>query len=295
MCAYLKVYHPSEFIVALFNSFDGKPDKFDGCYQEAKRLNVEVTPINFDNPTTYCELIDGKVNYGIKLVKHLNVQVAESLSNLKDKHYESFVDLLATIAEETQIDSRQMKILIELGFFDKFGDKKLLSDVYNDFKNGKGIKYDKKYVDKTKEKRLVLLREHEDIIRSEFNGQANTRTMYSTFELEKEYYGFIRTTFPKHKSSNTFAIVEINSKYTPRLYLYNVKTGENIVLKVKKKKFYNEMGYELLYIGDILDITGTSEEGKWKIDDEGNWSQDDSIKEAYLETCKLIERHYKEW
>jgi DNA polymerase III subunit alpha len=290
MCAYLKVYHPTEFIVALFNSFDGKPDRFEGCYQEARRLGVEVTPINFENPTVYCQLIDGKVNYGLKLVKHLNTQVAESLYALKDKKYDFFVDLLVDITENTTIDSRQMGILIELDFFKKFAHKQYIRAIYSEFKNSK-FKYDKKHKDKTKEKRIPLQRENETEIMSGVRDfELLSQTTYQLLEKEKEFYGFIRTTLPE-QDDNSFAIIDINTKYTPRMYLYNLKTGDIITLKVKKKKFYNDEGIEQLYVGDIINITGTTDEGKWKLDEEKGWIQDDSVKEAYLHTCKLVERN----
>lgn len=293
MCAWLKVYYPTQFMTALFNSFDGKPERFEGCYQEAKRLGVSVTPINFDNPTTYCELIDGQINYGIKLVKHLNAQVADSFQVLNNNKYTHFVDLLAEIVETTSIDSRQMGILIELDFFKKFGEKELIKQLYESFKNAKGIKYDKKHKDATKLKRLDAQRQNEVTLRETFyeSLQKEDKLIYPMLEKEKEYYGFIRSTFNNKKmDDNLFAIIEINTKYTPRMHLYNLKTGDIITLKVKKKKFYDSDGIDLLYVGDIVLITGTSEEGKWKMDEDGDWIQDDTIKEAYLETCRLIER-----
>lgn len=292
MCAYLKVYHPNEFMVALFNSFDGKPERFEGTYQEAKRLGVNVTPINFENPTTYCELIDGQVNYGLKLVKQLNIQVAESLQSLKDNKYNHFVDLLVDIVEKTSIDKRQMGILIELDFFGDYGEKRLISKLYETFKEGKGIKYDKKHVDATKQKRVEAQRANEVVLRETYMKameKPSDKLIYPLLEKEKEYYGFIRTTFPR-MDEDLYAIIEINTKYTPRVDFYSLKTGEVITLKVKKKKFYDENGYELLYIGDIVKINGTSEDGKWKMTEDGKWEQDALVQENYLETCKLIER-----
>jgi DNA polymerase III subunit alpha len=292
MCAFLKVYHPVEFITALFNSFDGKPERFEGCYQEAKRLGVQVEAISFENPTAYCQMVEGRVQYGLKLVKHLNLQVSESLSKLKDNDYEYFVDMLVDIAEKTQIDSRQMGIIIELDFFRKFGNKHLVRKLYDDFKNAKGIKYDKKHADKTKLKRIEAQRENEAGLRVNFT-EENSQSIYQLLEKEKEFYGFIRTTLPD-QDPNTFAIIDINDKYTPRLYLYNLVSGNIITLKVKKKKFYDKDGVEQLYVGDIIKINSTSEEGKWYMDEEGNWKQNQDVPEAYLDTCKLVERNVVE-
>lgn len=295
MCGFLKVYHPKEFITALFNSFEGKPTRFEGCYLEACRLGVKVNPIRFDNPTAYCQLVDGEVSYGLKLVKHLNAQVAESFKELKDNRYLFFTDLLIDVAEKTAVDSRQMKILIELDFFKKFGNKKLLFELYDSFKDGKGIKYDKKYKDATKTKRIDALIKNEMFVRETLDKKYNEEhdKIYPVMELEKEYYGFIRSTY-EEADPNAFAIIDINTKYTPRMKLYNLNSGNIITLKVKKKKFYNSLGYEQLFVGDIIKITGTSEEGKWKMNENDEWVQDDSVQEAYLATCKLLERNHIE-
>lgn len=288
ICGFLKVYHSKEFITALFNSFDGKPTRFEGVYQEAKRLDVIVNSIDFNNPTPYCTLIDGKINYGLKLVKHCNLQMADDLSRLKDNNYNTFMDLLWDISETTSIDSRQMNILISLDFFRNFGEKELIKQLYNEFKNGKGVFYKRTHSEKTKIKRIELRNELEQSLRYVFNS-SEKHSIYNQLELEKEYYGFMRTTNQK-ADENTFAIVDINDKYTPLLYLYSLKTGAVIKLKVKKKKFYNEIGYPQLYVGDIVTITGTSEEGKWYMDEDGKFKQNNSIQESYLQTCKLVER-----
>lgn len=288
MCAYLKVYHPKEFITASFNSYDGKPEKFEGCFLEAKRLGVEIEPISFHNPTPYCTLNDGKVNYGLKLVKHLNLQMAESLSNLKDKHYDYFMDLLFDIGQ-TSIDSRQMKILISLDFFREFGDKHLISQLYELFKEGKGLFYKKTHKEKTIQARIEMRREAETNLRQTFSEPEN-ESFYKQLEVEKEFLGYMRSTNP-NANEHSFVIVEINDKYTPVLYLYNLKTGNIIKLKAKKKRFYDKDGMPNLFVGDIITITGTSEEGKWYMDDKGEWQQNDSIQESYLHTVKLIERN----
>jgi DNA polymerase-3 subunit alpha len=288
ICAFLKVYHPKEFMTALFNSFDGKPDRFEGIYLEAKRLGVQVDPISFKNPVSYCALTNDKINYGMKLVKHCNLQMAESLYNLKDNDYKFFTDLLVDIIEKTAIDSRQMKILIQLDFFKKFGEKQLIFELYDSFKNGKGIKYDKKYVEKSKIKRIQLQHENETNLKQTFK-QAEQISLYKPLEIEKEFYGFMRTTY-LNQDENTFAIIDINDKYTPILSLYNLKTGDIIKLKVKKKKYYDKDGIPHLYVGDVINITGTSEDGKWYMDENEEWKQRDDIQEAFLQTCKLVER-----
>jgi hypothetical protein len=100
----------------------------------------------------------------------------------------------------------------------------------------------------------------------------------------------MQTTYP-NMDENTYAIIEINDKYTPILHLYNLKTGNVIKLKVKKKKFWNAHGIPYLYVGDIISVTGISEDGKWYMDDNGEWKQRKDIQEEFLHTCKLVERN----
>lgn len=288
-CAFLKTYHPAEFMTALFNSFEGKHDRMEGCFKEAKRLGVNINPLSFRSPSPICTLENGSITYGLTLIKYCNKQMAEELDKISYKDYNYFTDLLIDITEGMTINSRQMNVLINLDFFKEFGTKEMIADLYDNFKNGKGIKYDKKYVEKTKLKRVDLLHEFEEECRKK---EYEPTPMFEHIMIEQEHYGFIKSVYPDY-DPNMFAIINIDKKYTPKVFLYNFKTGQQMMFKIKKKKFYNINNMDNLFIGDIIRVNKTSEEGKWKKEGE-EWIQMESVKEPFIENVDLISRTYED-
>ena len=63
----------------------------------------------------------------------MNTQIADELYALRNNNYDCFMDLLFDIKNNTTVNSRQLKILIELDFFEEFGDANLLMNEYKVF------------------------------------------------------------------------------------------------------------------------------------------------------------------
>src|SRR5690606_13232192 len=151
---------------------------------------------------------------GIKSIKFLNEQTANELYELAntDKYLNeevSYLELLIDIIERTNVNTRQVKILIELGFFDKFGKREIMSnlwDVINDkgepsrinekYKDRKAypLKYSKTHVSKTKEKRIANIKEYVEDLES---NPPDEKTIYEQIQFEIENLGYANTTFPQ--------------------------------------------------------------------------------------------------
>lgn len=284
ICAFLKAYHPTEFICATLNSYalvnsQDKMEKLATTFQEAKRLGVQFEQPTFRNPTALCKIENGKIVYGIELIKHCNKQNAEDLAKLKDRTYTHFVDLLRDIEEETSINQKQLNILISLGYFNEFGSPQYLEVIHDEFTSGKN-KYSKTHKDATKEKRLLALREFEDNLEDNYE-----ESIYNKIAFEKEYLGFVWTTYPNFPKS-VFCVMSIDKKYTPKLELYQLKTGKERTIKVNKNKFYDNNNQDRFLVGDILQISEV--EFRPKLKKEGDrWIETDE-KEPYLERCAKI-------
>ena len=76
----------------------------------------------------------------------MNAQVADEIYELRDNDYAHFMDLLKDLHEQTSIDSRQLDILINLGFFSEFGSANKLTycaSRYDQLAEKKVLPYDK--------------------------------------------------------------------------------------------------------------------------------------------------------
>ncbi|MBM7598296.1 DNA polymerase-3 subunit alpha [Virgibacillus halotolerans] len=284
MTAFLKTYHPKEFLCSLLNSYidGGGQDKYDDIekiFNEAKRLNVNIRlPIGLSESNDRCYIKENDVVYGIHLIKDLNAESARDLHSLSDNHYDTFTELLIDLVEHTAVKKNHISHLIKLDFFKEYGESERLLAIYNMFQNGK-MKYLKTYVDKTKVKRRELLLEYEkengDIIKF----PTNEKIMF-----QKDKLGFAYTTLdvpPSH-----CVIVGINDKYTPICKFYQIKTGKEISAKIKKKTFFTNQG-ELCSVGDYIEIRNTFKDFKWRKGESGFY-QDESEQELFVSSLQHI-------
>jgi DNA polymerase III subunit alpha len=323
--AYLRYYYPLEFLTVILNIQDDDKDKTTKIVNYAKKKKVTLKPIEFGKSrASYSFNREEQAIYkGIASIKFLNVRVAEELFNLAQTNAynnDDFVGLLKDIMEQTSVDTRQMEILIRLDFFKEFGAKEILLEVYMtmadkkkantilypDFadqtvreekinKRTKEVTYKEKVVkkplkysvglkDATKEQRLQNLREYEEAVRA---NPPRKIELYEQIAFEKENLGYAESTFPT--MDGKFAIVlSVNKKYTPRLTLYQLKTGREFDVKVDKKKFwYNDE--DLLFVGDVIKVLDLEERDGW-VNKNGRWKQDPSKKEWFLNKVKLVRK-----
>lgn len=239
--AFLKVYHPKEFMCALLNSYEGKIDKIAESLEELRRMEIQVEKFDYKNCYSLCEIKNGKFYYGVGLIKHCNRDIATELRKL-NKHYDSFIDLLVDIVNETLINSKQMKTLIVLNFFSEFGNNKKLLTLWKEFKEGKN-KYSKNYAEKTKVKRIEELKKIEKELPNE------KIPLYEQIMYEYELLGYPISTYDVPKQYSI--VLELDKKYTPKVLLYNLNTGKIATVKVAQKLF-NQNKFE---VGDVLYIT----------------------------------------
>lgn len=274
ICAFLKAYHPAEFNCAAFNSHKNanqdKWQKIGLTYQEAIRTGIEVTGFDYRLAEPICKVVDGKIMYGTHLIKGCNEQVAIELKNVSGNKHDTFIDMLVDIEENCTINKTQLTGLIELGYFSVFGSNKALMSIYDSFQNGKGIKYEAKQADKTKQKRYPLLLEKESEIREEKLEDVIT----DKIRIEEELLGFVKTDTTKF--SKKAAIIEsIMDKYkNPVVTLKQLATDKTKVVKVKAADFYKQDGSPRLYEGDMIEVVKINMEKKWKQID-GKWTEID--------------------
>lgn len=279
ICAFLKKNHPLEFMCAWLNSLEGKDnEKFETAYKEAKRMNIKFNKPTFRNALPLCQVEKGGLTYGLSLIKHCNRQMGDELQKLSWNKYAFFVDLLIDIKETTSINSKQLDILIHLGYFSEFGNPERLIGIVEEFSNGK-TRYSKTHKDATKVKRIQGLHEYEKTLPKIYS---NVIFPMDTILFEKEHYGFIKSVFPEMEK-RVVGVLNIDMTYTPKVDCYIFKTGETFQFKVKKDKFFGRKDIEAFDVGDMIKVIKLSERNKMKKVDE-KWVETDQT-EHYLESC----------
>jgi DNA polymerase-3 subunit alpha len=325
--AYLRYHYPLEFLTASLNIQSGDKEKTTKIVEYARKKKVEIKPIMFGKSRALYSFSkeEQAIYKGIASIKFLNHKVAEELymvSKMREHDRNDFVGLLQDIFNLTSTDTRQMEILIRLDFFKEFGAKEVLLEIYSvmadkkkantvlypEFadkkvivekkkRNGdiekevktvkKPLKYDSGLKDATKQQRLENLRAYELAVRA--NPPAKIE-LYEQISFEKENLGYAVSTW-ENLDSRIALVIDVNKKYTPKITLYQVKTGNEIVVKVSKKKFFT-YDDDLLYVGDIIKVLQIDERHGWK-NVGGKWVEDDSKQELWLEKAQLIRKSSK--
>lgn len=141
LCAYLRYYHPFEFITAYLNNANNEDDVKNGSAL-AELYGIQIVPPRFGlSKDKYIFDKDKRViAKGLESIKYMNSAVANELYQLAKEHTPaSFMELLCLMNEFTSLDTRQRDILIRIDYFKDFGNVTELSRIvsfFTFFKNG---------------------------------------------------------------------------------------------------------------------------------------------------------------
>lgn len=271
---YLRYYYPFEFLTAAFNIFTGKQDKITAITNYAKKFGITIRDIQFGHSKAdYSFDKENKFIYkGMESIKYLNADVSDKLYELSQtKQYNSFVEIL----KDFPGDSRQLDILIKLGYFSDFGSiGKLLKivEIYNQYGSKTIIKKDQCAIDKdimlqyaTETEKQYRLKDKDGFI-NYLLGDITYKEYPITQRIkdEKEYLGYVSLKI--EGKSSTWYVTDINTKYSPKVSLYNVGTGEEKVVKIEKRK------YQMAPFDKDVCLRATFEmKNKCKKDENGDW------------------------
>ena len=280
---YLRYYYPIEYCASSLNVFTQgkKKDKIVNMTAMVKTMGIEIVKPKFRySKAEYMPNKESNSIYkGIGSIKYLSSIVADELYELRNNEYNTFLDLLIDIGNSTSLDNRGKDILIKLGFFEEFGGSKKLTfinQLYNDV-------YGKKVFNKSK----LPCGISEDIFRSFAGKETKSQfrevdlrgliekvssmvdnkdiSIISRLKAEKEYLGYCDTTV--NGLDSYFFVLECDTKYTPKVVLYCMGTGETIEAKISKKIWDST-----IMEGTILIIPGfTQKEGRTMDKETGEW------------------------
>ena len=287
VCGYLRHYYPLEFLTAAFNIFTGKEDKIVAITKYANKVGIKIQPPKFRYSRSGYQMdkTTNSIYKGLESIKYLNADVSETLYNMKDTQFNSFIDFLNV----SPLNSRQLDILVKLDFFkEQFGKSlKLLKiiDLYNMLHGKKQIKKEKnaipveileKYCISETAKMYKFDDERMDAMLAELYNQIPDQDipLLTKIQTEQEMLGYVShidSTKPTHA-----VILDINTKFTPKLSLYRLYDGQTISVKLKKKDYESNP----LSSGMIIDYR-TTKKPAWKKDGEG-WVQDYSREDIWL-------------
>ena len=297
ICGYLRYYYPLEFITTALNIWEDKEDKSLAIIEYAKKRGIKISPIKFRHSISKYNF-DKNTNEifkGIASIKYMNSTVADEIYQLRNNKYQSFMELLFDLKDKTSINSRQLRILIELDFFEEFGDANYLIAQYEFYDSLDGKKQLKKekirdmgipedqvsqFAEKETEKMYSGLKMRDFMIFSTKYIKYEKRTLREKIAAQIEHLGYLDISGDEY--AGMVVVMEVNTKYAPKLKLYSLKNGTILDCRIDKRT-YNSNKVES---GNILKIISSTYKNKMKRTDEGQFVPVPGVKEIWLTKYK---------
>ena len=258
--AYLKSHYPLEYYTVALNYYSNDATRTGKLTSELKYygITLEKPKFRYSKDEYFMDKEHNKIYKGTGAIKFLNKECSLYLYSLRENKYDTFIDLLAEITtakdenNKAYINARQLDILIQAQYFQEFGNNKKLLNVYEQFKN----LYGRKIIAKDKVKEFNI---PEYILKSD--GVTETEKQFK-FEnicdilklierttpnesfgikeqvsFEMDALGYISMTYDVDKK--VCYVVDVDTKYTPRITLYCLNNGKSVMCKINKTTFKN--------------------------------------------------------
>ena len=120
--AYLKAWHPVEFLAASMQLDKGNTDKLNIFHQEAEGLDIDVVPPSIQTSKVGFSVKDGKIFYALAAIKGVGEGAVEQIveDRLKNGPFKSITDFFSRL-EIRNANKRTLENLICAGALDCFG------------------------------------------------------------------------------------------------------------------------------------------------------------------------------
>ena len=245
--AYLKSHYPLEYFTVTLTMYSGDMDRTANLIAELPFFNIQIHDISFGHSKSGYNM-DKSTNTiykGMESIKYMNASVSDTLYELSQtKKYNNFLELL----KDFPGDSRQLDILIKLGYFDCFGTPQMLLsivDIHNTYSGKKLLKKEtctvpldtvlqfateteKQYKITDSEALVSYLCEH---------AQPKEFTLSERLACELEYLGYLSFKSTDTKDKYNGYVCSADTKFSPKITVYNLYTGKIETIKCYKKTF----------------------------------------------------------
>ena len=290
--AWFKAHHTSLFYEVAIAHYQRKENKLkiaDLIAEAVSCFDYEKLPFKFrqDNRKVTVNDDTKEITMCLYSIKYMNKTVAQSLYDLRNTDFPTFIDYLKV----NPCDSRLTTALIKLNFFSEFGRTQLLLDVYNLYtKYGECKQLNKadcpldeetmlQYATATD--KLYKIHDNAGFIEKLCENIENKDAPISVLlEAQNEFLGYIDYKNPESK--NMGVIMNIDTKYSPKLTIYKLDTGVTEVVKMSKKDY----GTSDLKANDIIQYN-TEQRNKVRMVD-GKWQKSLEEFEPWIKNFRRI-------
>ena len=299
---WLRYHYPLQFLTVALNINQGKEEKTGALTAYAHKAGIAIKPPKFRHSRSayFCDTETNCIYKGLGSIKYMSEQVAEALSGMRDMQFRNFIDVLFALQQlKDKPDSRQLDILIKIGYFEEFGSAKALLlgvEIFNKFYKCKNIKLDKwnemgyninilkDNADKMTEKTASELDNRGLILGILRSLHMPRTTIVDKLRWQAELLGYVDGSDPSRDVNDWLVLgVETTSYGTAWLRLYNLCYGDERHYKVDKRWATSHS----CKAGDVLKVV-LEDKPKFKKLDDGKFVKTGEV-ETVVKMFKILE------
>lgn len=299
---WLRYHYPLQFLTVALNINQGKEEKTSALTAYAHKVGISIKPPKFRHSRSayFCDTETNCIYKGLGSIKYMSEQVAEELYGMRDMQFRNFIDVLFALQRlKDKPDSRQLDILIKIGYFEEFGSAKALLlgvEIFNKFYKCKNIKLDKwnemgyninilkENADKMTEKTASGLDNCGLILGILRSLRMPRTTIVDKLRWQAELLGYVDGSDPSRDVNDWLVLgVETTSYGTAWLRLYNLCYGAERHYKVDKRWATSHS----CKAGDVLKVV-LEDKPKFKKLDDGKFVKTGEV-ETVVKMFKILE------
>lgn len=299
---WLRYHYPLQFLTVALNINQGKEEKTSALTAYAHKVGIGIKPPKFRHSRSayFCDTETNCIYKGLGSIKYMSEQVAEALYSMRDMQFGNFIDVLFALQQlKDKLDSRQLDILIKIGYFEEFGPAKALLlgwEIFSKFCLSKKIsldKWDKMGYD------IAILKANATNITEKTAGGLDNRglilgilralrmprtTIVDKLRWQAELLGYVDGSDPSRDVNDWLVLaVETTSYGTVWLRLYNLCYGAERHYKVDKRWATSHS----CKAGDVLKVV-LEDKPKFKKLDDGKFVKTGEV-ETVVKMFKILE------
>lgn len=266
--AYLKSHYPLEYYSVVFNYYKDDTERTAKLKKELEYFGIHLKPAKFrySKSKYIMSKEDNSIYKGVESIKAMNGVIADEIYTLKDNVYNSFIELRDDLTFLEGVRKNHIRMLIELDFFNEFGDINYLEELNNlyekfagktpkkqirkEFLDEKGIPYEcaKKYAGKETAKMFSDVDMIKFLCEAAKYINVPKAKISKVIKAQVEYLGYTDIQDVSYKG--IAFVLDVNTKYSPKVKFHSMKTGNDIICKISKKLFMKKP----LKVGDMVKI-----------------------------------------
>lgn len=255
LCGYYRHYYPEQFIASYLKNAANDDDINTGrAMAKARGIHMTKPCFRQDNRTFYIDPVNHTISDALSSIKGVGLKDAEALWSLKDRYYGTFVELLRDMTLfPGALNIAVIEKLIKLDYFHEFGSIKRLLRLYHEFYYGANC-FKTTLVPASQQKKMDVLIAMEtgnnagvvgflsDILDEKPENKPDIFDEDDPLDVvryECELIGAPMTVLPG-AYKGYYAVLDVDTKYSPKVRLQSLTTGNVGSMKVLKKTFQNE-------------------------------------------------------